>query len=154
MKGTKLNPALDVVEHINIYSKGRTPLGRFLSNFARYAFNHPDFGHFESVEGLWYWLSVPEHEPRRDQLREVWGWEAKKLGRELRGKDWVENDSFKEAIIKALEIKAECWIVDRYLKENSLPFVHYHVYNDKVIEPEEGKWILDFWNSKTEFRLI
>jgi hypothetical protein len=147
-----MNPEEDGITHINIYSNGKTLLGRLLSNFAKLPFKHP-YGDFTSIEGFWYWLSVDPENPRREELRKLWGWEAKKLGRELRGKDWVEDFWFKKHILFALQIKSENPLITKLLSENLLPFEHYYVYNDKVIEPKEGKWILDFWNSKTQFTL-
>ena len=41
----------DGVTHINVYSQGKTSIGRALSNFSPLGFNHPKHGHFESVEG-------------------------------------------------------------------------------------------------------
>ncbi len=48
----------DGVDHINIYSKGKTSLGRFLSNFVQADIETED-GDFASVEGYWYWLTCP-----------------------------------------------------------------------------------------------
>ena len=44
-----IDPKLDGIEHINIYSKGKTELGRLLTNFAQTPFIHPEYGRFESV---------------------------------------------------------------------------------------------------------
>ena len=47
-------PSTDGIDHINIYSKGKTSLGRWLSNFAKSPIETED-GHFDSIEGYWYW---------------------------------------------------------------------------------------------------
>lgn len=52
------NPVDEGVTHINIYSKAKTELGLLSTNFARTPIDHPEFGHFESLEGLWYWLAT------------------------------------------------------------------------------------------------
>lgn len=150
---TKINIEEDGVSHINIYSQGKTELGRLLSNFAFFAFEHPEHGFFTSIEGLWYWLGVEDKEAA-NVLRYVYGHEAKKVGRELRGKDWNDSEDFKDSIIQALEMKASHPKIKKLLSENPLPFYHYYVYNGRVVEVKEGQWILDFWNSKTEFKLI
>lgn len=100
----------DGVDHINIYSKGKTSLGRFLSNFAQADIETED-GNFASIEGYWYWLICPSTiDPNckecdgngvtvlgsgqqtyfgscnvcsRDYLKELFGKEAKTYGREL-----------------------------------------------------------------------
>lgn len=71
-----LKPDEDGVTHINIYSKGKTEIGRWASNF-QYAPIVIDDGHFDSVEGYFYWLGT-----RNAQLRFLSGFAAKKLGRE------------------------------------------------------------------------
>ena len=45
-----INPQNDGVDHINIYSKGLTELGRFLSNFEHILITTED-GDFNSIEG-------------------------------------------------------------------------------------------------------
>ena len=134
------NPAEDGVTHINVYSKGRTELGRFLSNFARAPFDHPEHGRFESVEGLWYWLTA-----RDDRLRSVWGWEAKRLGRELRGEDWVDAPEFRRDIRIGIAAKLATYpdMADM-LGRSTLPLAHYYTYDDKVIEPAQGRWVIDY----------
>lgn len=52
------NPDEDGVTHINIYSKGKTELGRWLTNFSYSPFNHPEYGKFLSMEGFWCWVST------------------------------------------------------------------------------------------------
>jgi hypothetical protein len=42
----------DGITHINIYSKGKTELGRWLSNFTYHPIETED-GKFDSVEGYW-----------------------------------------------------------------------------------------------------
>src|SRR5574342_342059 len=92
-------PETDGVTHINIYSKGKTELGRWLSNFTEASIETED-GHFASIEGYWYWLSTKD-----DALREMVGNAAKKYGRAMRGKDWVETEEFRGKIRRALDVK-------------------------------------------------
>lgn len=100
----------DGIDHINVYSKGKTALGRFLSNFAQVDLETKN-GNFSSVEAYWYWLTCPAFvDPRcyecdgagvvavgqgnqtdfgpcticnRDSLRELFGVEAKNRGRAI-----------------------------------------------------------------------
>ena len=51
-------PNEDGITHINICSKGKTELGRLLSNFAHTPFWLQGAGRFESVEGYWFWLGT------------------------------------------------------------------------------------------------
>lgn len=128
----------DGIDHINVYSKGKTELGRCLSNFHKSPFICDD-GEFMSIEGYWYWLSC-----ERDELRELWGYDAKRVGRKLRGRDWVETEEFKEKIEKAIYCKLDFnWNIKEKLIESNLPFDHYYMFGDRVVKPEKGRWILD-----------
>jgi hypothetical protein len=132
-----IDPAQDGITHINVYSKGATSLGRFLSNFADAPAETPD-GLFRTIEGYWYWLGCGD-----DRLRTTRGWESKQLGRALRAPDWQHSDEFKLKICAAITTKLETY-PDMYdeLVGNCLPLRHYYTYKDKVVEPKEGGWIL------------
>lgn len=135
----------DGIDHINVYSKGATGLGRELSNFSSHRVN-THHGEFASIEGYWYWLGAAGHS-RREELRTKTGWEAKALGRELRAADWGDSHAiFKLAIVYAMVSKLllhPCVYND--LKASTLPFRHYYVYGDKVIEPANGRWVIETW---------
>jgi hypothetical protein len=64
----------DGINHINIYSKGKTELGRLLTNFARTPIETP-FGHFESGEGYWFWLRASKLS-NRCPLKNMWGFRS------------------------------------------------------------------------------
>lgn len=134
------DPKDDGVTHINVYSKGKTDLGKFLSNFARAEFVHPEDGKFSSVEAYWYWLSTKD-----DSLRTLHGYFAKARGREIGGKDWMDSEEFKRKIKMAIRIKIHTNPkMMKEFKESKLPFVHYYVYGGKVVQPKEGTWIMEF----------
>lgn len=121
----------DGINHINVYSRGKTVIGRELSNFALTPFEHPVHGVFDSVEGYWYWLTRLD-----DRLREVSGVEAKELGRSLpkrRSYDGPELSAlFQFRITQALDAKLDRHpeIMQR-LTASRLPFVHYYVVKSK-----------------------
>ena len=150
-----IDPTKDGLDHINIYSKGKTLLGRLLSNFAQTPFICLD-GKFSSIEGYWYWLGL-EESPRREELRLSAGWFAKKLGRELRGEDWNSDPNFENKIIADLQSKLEQNPqIQDLLKDSILPFKHYYAYDNKVVdESVRGKFLLDFWeNARSELKGI
>lgn len=138
-------PQEDGITHINVYSKGRTALGLFLSNFTTFPLETED-GNFESVEGYWYWLSVSPDEPRRDELRRLSGFDAKKLGRELRGKtiDIWETPEFQEKIKKAIRYKVFTSSFRSVFAVSTLPLTHYYVFADGKVHMAGGKWIIDY----------
>lgn len=138
-------PENDGIDHINVYSKGKTELGRFLSNFAYSPINLTGIGdgEFLSIEGYWYWLGTRHVD--RDKLRHVYGYKAKHLGRELRGKDWQETEEFKRKILFAIKLKilAMHEYLFKIFINNTLPLTHYYVYGDKVFNVPAAQWILD-----------
>lgn len=136
------NPCEDGVTHINVYSKGRTEMGRWLSNFAHTPFLHPTDGVFSSIEGYWYWLSCAH--PRREELRAAHGVQAKQLGRLLRGADWPRIPDFQTKIKQAIRLKFTyhpAWLVA--FQRTTLPLAHYYVYSGGIHVVYEGQWILD-----------
>ena len=126
-----LCPSQDGVNHINIYSRGKTALGRMLSNFYRFPISTSD-GEFESVEGYWYWLNICECE-EKEILRTLFGFKAKDKGlRILQHKNCRWDKDFEKKIITAIWYKFERnlhLLVEDYVK---LPFEHYFVFGDKI----------------------
>lgn len=144
------DPAEDGITHINIYSKGKTELGRLLSNFAHTPFKYVENMQFESIEGLWYWILTGD-----ERFQKLYGFKAKQLGKEISKTDYPENDSnFYACILHGLTCKyfASKEKIDALMKEDktaSLPFVHYYSFNrgKAIVEPKQGKWMLTFWES-------
>lgn len=155
----------DGIDHINIYSKAKTPLGKFLSNFAHAEIETED-GEFVSVEGYWYWLLCGNETKtvtrERESLRLVFGYDAKNLGRKILeahgpatiadGKlvtlDEKKVDSepdFQRKIKAAIKFKIEN--NPKYkteLAKCTLPFEHYYVFYGKVKEPSSHHWIIEY----------
>jgi hypothetical protein len=123
-------PHLDGVDHINIYSKSPTKLGRALSNFFHSTFIHPRHGMFHSVEGFYYWLVTGE---TMHALKELHGFKAKEYGEKF-GKTRKIDKRFKAEIQEAIAYKI---ISNDYIQEllldpkNQLPFTHYYFYGSK-----------------------
>lgn len=144
-----LDPALDGKTHINVYSRGKTKLGQDLSNFAPLGFTLVDHGSFASVEGYWYWLTVRPDSPLRDRLRELHGFLAKKLGRELRGKDWNPSPEFRANIVRALNAKlgAHPELIAA-IRKTELPFTHYYAFGDTIHDlTEDTTWMLEVFDN-------
>jgi len=139
-----VNPEEDGITHINIYSKGKTEIGRLLTNFARTPFFYPHYGHFESVEGFWYYyLTGCQH----SGLQLLYGWEAKQEGKKLRD-DRLDkeglSDEQKEVILEAIRCKLrQNKPLLKMLVRSTLPFEHYYCYGGKVIPLPQYQWIVD-----------
>jgi Domain of unknown function (DUF4326) len=137
-------PETDGIDHVNIYSKGRTRLGRMLSNFAPIGFIHPTLGVFRSVEAFWYYTSR-ENPP--ESLRQLFGFEAKKVGKELAKKMNVSNhhELVKQAITCKIYQNPD---LKQRLIDCDLPLAHYYVFGggpDAVVRDEERyAWITEY----------
>lgn len=131
-------PENDGVDHINVYSQGKTALGRTLSNFAHTPFRIPLWGKFESVEGFWFWRKTG-----LPAFRQIWGHSAKKLGGIMNNdKEITEREL---TIAYRAKLKAHPYIREA-LRQNKLPLAHYYVYNGVVKEPQKYQWTAQLWN--------
>jgi predicted NAD-dependent protein-ADP-ribosyltransferase YbiA (DUF1768 family) len=138
---SRYNPDSDGIDHVNVYSGGRTELGRFLSNFSRSPVDTVD-GKFASIEGYWYWLGTDDSE--RERLRKAVGFAAKKIGRQLGSLDYPRSSMFRLKIAAAIMAKLlSNERMAELLTDNTLPLAHYYVFGGRVIEPKSGKWVLE-----------
>jgi hypothetical protein len=137
-----LTPEDDGKTHINIYSQGKTQLGKDLSNFAHTPFIHKEHGAFASVEGYWYWLSC-----QNDDLRHVYGYKAKEMGQSMPAVKRWHPEKFHSLICDALTAKLERHPqILKALVDTTLPLTHYYAkyYGGKlkVTTPSGGDFIL------------
>lgn len=120
-------PTHDGVDHINIYSKGETWLGRSLSNFAHTPFKLYTYGEFASVEALWYYAKTGF---KHEHLRELHGVQAKREGKEL---EVVQFDFFNALIAEGIKAKLRqnkdilCHLID----SGNIPLTHYYYFGEK-----------------------
>lgn len=136
-----IDPNEDGITHINVYSKGRTIVGRLLSNFAHTPFTHPKYGKFHSVEGFIYWLGS-----RDDALREMYEFRAKEYGKIADKNIRLSEQEFKQTVIEAIRCKVSQNTRVRFylsIELANLPFLHYYVYGKKIITVPQWDWILD-----------
>ena len=113
-----MNPELDGIDHINVYSRGKTALGRQLSNFASTPFKHPTDGDFLTVEGWWYWTMT----------------------------GLIRTHPTEEELIVTYRAKLDCNPdLKIALEQNRLPLEHYYVYGGKVVIPKEWQWTAKLW---------
>lgn len=144
------NPENDGITHINVYSKGKTELGRLLTNFAHTPFTFEPYGTFQSVEAFWYYyLTGCQHE----SLRHLYGSQAKKAGQSVRD-DRIDKTTGltphqKETILEAIRCKLrQNKEVLTLLRESTLPFTHYYAFGTfeagyRIKDLPEYQWIID-----------
>jgi hypothetical protein len=132
----KPDPHYDGVDHINVYSRGRTVLGQELSNFAHQSLQHPKYGFFASVEALWYWLSTGM---QHDHLRRLYAASAKTAGIRLAIVP-MDQAQFNDTIRDGLRLKiVQNPKLYESLKKSTLPLRHYYVYGANPFVIRESK---------------
>ena len=135
-------PEDDGVNHVNVYSRGATTLGRSLSNLSECNIEHPYFGHFRTLEGLWFYMKTGMKD---DQFRIVKGLVARDTGKNMPSSHYpLFNKMFKLGMLEKLERNPQ---LQQQLLDNELPLAHYYQYGGgkKVIQLDRHKWQLDFW---------
>ena len=142
------SPVNDGVDHINIYTKSKTLLGRLLTNLHDCQFTVPGYGTFQSLEGFWYYyLTGCQHEEFHDKR----GFDAKKSGKSVRydriDKEGLTEDQ-KSVILEAIRCKLrQNRDILLALARSDLPFAHYYFYgepeNAKVIELPQYDWMIE-----------
>lgn len=144
-------PHEDGITHINIYTRGSTQIGRFLTNLSGYRIYSSTFDKsFPTVEHLWFWLKTND-----DRILEV--------GNPFNIKPFIKNNKiiilnnipdFKKIIIKSFVQKLKNLSNNdkelfNLFYESTLPFTHYYFYgekeNAKVIEQPQHEWQVKAW---------
>jgi len=147
----------DGVTHVNVYSRGRTELGRLLSNFSNLPFIFEE-QIYASVEAWWYvnslvlWGCVFDEETREavSSLKFMHGASAKTLGRGLHslllGTERTQPPS--REVLKAVYHAK----IDAYPRLKSdllgckLPFDHYYVMSERIVHTPKHRWTGQLWN--------
>lgn len=141
-----ISPKTDGIDHINIYSRGKTKLGKYLSNFYEDNFVCDD-GKFKTIEGYWFWLQC-DNKNLVETLRTTSGFTSKILGTKYRTRHWSEISDFKSKIILAMENKVaqNIYIANEMIK-STLPFTHYYYITDDemLYLGETYDWIIQEW---------
>lgn len=140
----QINPKLDGVEHINIWAKGATWLGKFLSHRTLCELNLPE-GRFLCVSAYWYHLTCKED----SRLSHVNGWETELLAAQLTAlpkKQQLPAAELQAKIKKALDAKikwSDYW--QEEFTESELPFLHYYLdaEGNVVDESRKYRWLLN-----------
>ena len=158
----------DGITHINIYTGGKTELGRFLSNFTHME-QDTEHGRFSSLEGYYHYLKLMRSVNEADipdiirddmiaiisRLKSMYGKEAQNYGRELRQqliykRIWINdkpNEFFHECFRKALITKIDTSPFKELFYETTLPFTHYYVFRGAVIYKPHFSWLEELVNN-------
>ena len=139
----RFTPDKDGVNHINVYSKAITLAGRKLTNFSHAPFDHPIYGHFESMEGFWFWLSSGK---QFNKLRELSGFQANQLGQIVcsKFKTDLSEEEFKSIITSATKekLKQNKDILQLLVDTGDLPIVHYYYdYQERDLSKAKVRYL-------------
>lgn len=129
---------MDGVAHINIYSKAKTQLGFWLSNFSPLGISCGGH-HFASVEAWWYWYETGK---KHDCLKSLTGFTAKKEGRKFEKVQRVTPVLFKKVALLKIEQHPA---LKELLMTSTLPLVHYYEFNGKRTWPT-GDFTAQVWS--------
>lgn len=146
-KGYKSPVLRDGLDHINVYSRGETELGRLLSNFAHTPFETEPYGRFESMEGYWYYVATGY---KHEVLKTLHGYKAKEVGRAFES---IHNSYFEEEIEQGIRCKLEQNPrLMEMLMACRLPLQHYYSYgnpknNDDLINRDFGAKFIGYIQS-------
>ena len=139
-----IDPTLDGKTHINVWAKGATFLGKFLSHRTLCELNMPS-GRFLCIAAYWYHLTCKED----SRLSHCYDWETELLATQLTAlpkKQQLPAAELQAKIKKALDQKikwSEYW--QEEFTESTLPFLHYHLDADGNVVDESRKyrWLLN-----------
>lgn len=70
----------DGVDHINIFRKGKTNLGKELEHGSSLPLKHSIFGKFQTIESFWYYIQSKE---RDDRVRQLTGMKLNQFAQQL-----------------------------------------------------------------------
>ena len=148
-------PEGDGIDHVNVYSKSRSKLGRTLSNFAHTPFTLGE-NRFETVESWWYWTKMNKinaanlfptfTEEQMIEMKSKIGKEAKTMFRNLYKDDSSSysptKDELKAAYLQKLLEHPE---IEKLLLENNLPLAHYYMMFSKKVSADSTLWTAKLW---------
>lgn len=122
----------DGEDHINTHHHANTELGKALSMYGDYEFNHSKYGRFRTVHGLISWLADPN---QPDEYRKMTAFMVQQ-NRQARVNDQYIPD-FHHLIVDATWQKVKAYPeLYKVLAESTLPFDYYY-YN--FVRNESGK---------------
>lgn len=141
-----MTPDTDGIDHINIYTKGKTELGRGLTNLSPYSFLY-EGEMFASMEGFWYYHKMRMLGLNYKHFQMMRGFDAKKSGGKIKSNLSPEQfEEFKLIMIEGMKCRLrQNPKLLKLLIDSSLPFKHYYGYGSsesgwKIVELERHNW--------------
>lgn len=138
--GYSFGPSTDGADHINMYSKGKTDLGRKLTNMSDIPVYIEGIGEFRSMEGYWYWLSTGQ---KYRELLTTDGFQSKKIGKTL---ERIPLDNFQDKIRVALwkRFEQNPKLKQELIESGEIKLTHYYYFgedDDRTVTYPPFDWV-------------
>lgn len=155
-------PANEGIDHINVYSRSRTPQGKILSNFASTPFSLYGL-RFASVEGFYQGMLFDSADERA-RIAGLSGADAKACQKQAHRqagdviRTWdgrpvsYQGEEFDEEVRKAIrqKVRENLAVGEALLATGDLPLTHYYVMWGRPLLPRGEKGFLE--RTLTELR--
>lgn len=132
----------DGVDFINIFSRGKTELGRILSNFALTPFIFKNTS-YNSVEGFWY-----SYITGNKYVATLYGYQAKSIGRKYLQLYEAPDRGLLMQVYKA-KLAYNPSIIP-LLIDNDLPFAHFYEFGGNFQNADKYLYTADLWRELTD----
>lgn len=127
----------DGLTHVRISPKGRTKLGRALSNLSLLGFEHPIYGPVASMESWWVYCRGG----KRDA--DILDFTPKQADRHLKRQARVRYKGFRHDILEGLSLKlTQNTDLQERLRDNLLPLIRYTHINGEAELIREPVWFM------------
>lgn len=158
----------DGLDHINVYSRGKTLLGKYLSNFARTPVMISTL-RFASVESWWFYKKMKNINAKytADKLYSRIPFSSEDLGivqnligvdakyffnQKVKAINYLKSEDLDYAEPTPEQVEAVFRLkvnqnteVRRLLKESTLPFAHYYEMHGHKVNADKYLYMADIW---------
>lgn len=112
----------DGEDHINIWERGATDIGRFLTHNSNFHFTHNLFGRFANMECFWHYIQSDE---RDDRVRTLTGQQLKNFAKKM---TQIRVQNFRAIIMDSNYQRIMKYpAVVQSMRDTTLPFDCYYV---------------------------
>lgn len=137
-------PFFDGTDHINLWDRGETQIGRALSMEADINLHVEGLGRFRSFYALWVYLTTKH---RTMAMRNAPAFQLRKMARERRDNDnYVEAPNARWIVLNALAdyVVKDKDLADALIMTDGVPLLSYVVANGQRSLHSQAKWWIPF----------
>lgn len=137
-------PFFDGYDHINLWDRAKTPLGRALAMDSDLNFEVPGLGKFRSFYALWVYLTTKN---RSTAMCSAPAYKLRQMARERKDAGtYIEPENYRYVLMSALwnYVTADKQLVDAIITSGEVPLVSYIEQNGMRQSHSQSKWWLLF----------